>query len=861
MESTETLTKTNPKTTYLKDYKIPPFLIETVNLEFNLNETKTLVKSTMVVSQNPKSDPHHNLILQGEALKLLSVKLNNKLLDTKDYELTDKLLILYDVPAQFDLEIQTEINPLKNTALSGLYVSNNNFCTQCESEGFRRITYFLDRPDVMARYSVTIIAKEKNYPILLSNGNKVGSGKLDEGRHFVKWEDPFKKPSYLFALVAGDFDVLNDEFITDSRRKVTLQIFVEKGNKDKAQFAMQAVKKAMRWDEEAFGREYDLDIYMIVAVSDFNFGAMENKGLNIFNTKYILANPATATDQDYLHIESVIAHEYCHNWSGNRITCRDWFQLSLKEGLTIFRDQSFTADTTSKTVARIQDVSALRNAQFPEDAGPLAHSVQPDSYMEINNFYTSTIYNKGAEVIRMMQTILGTSLFRKGMDLYFQRNDGHAVTIEEFVRAMEDASSMDLKQFRLWYSQAGTPILTITDNYNPSEQIYRLTITQSCPSTPGQAKKLPMDIPVKIGLLNPEGKEVANDLLRVQKETETFEFKNMKEKPIPSLLRGFSAPVKVDYDYDDKMLLFLFENDTDPFNAWEAGQQFALRLILKSEGTPKIPKTYFSALKNVIEKMQDDKLLLAQMLTLPSENYIAEQMKTIDMDRIHAAREFILLEIATHLKNDFLGLYKKSSRMEIADRALKNVSLTYLMLLPDYKAMGVAQFKDSIAKNMTDTLAALKSLSNLEVPERAQVLDEFYTTFKDDALVVDKWFSVQAISKLPNTLEEVKKLTQHPAFDFKNPNKVYALIVAFTHQNLVRFHNLNGEGYSFLGDMILKVDAINPHVAARLVRPFTAFKQYDKTRQVLMKAQLERILATASLSDNVYELVEKSLGV
>lgn len=582
METSEIITKETPQPIFLRDYQVPDFLIETVDLQFELNEERTLVKSKLAIKRNPASEKNNqHLVLNGEELKLISVKLNGQPVEDKNYTITNKLMTVSHVPDQFELEIENEISPINNTALSGLYVSRHNFCTQCESEGFRRITYFLDRPDVMARYTTTIIADEKRYPMLLSNGNPVASGKLNDGRHWVKWEDPFKKPSYLFALVGGDFECLEDEFVTMSGRKVALRIYVEKGDSDKCNFAMQAVKRAMRWDEEKFGREYDLDIYMIVAVSDFNFGAMENKGLNIFNTKYILANPATATDQDFINVESVIAHEYFHNWTGDRITCRDWFQLSLKEGLTIFRDQSFTEDTTSKTVAHIQDVTGLRNIQFPEDGGPLAHPIRPESYIEIGNFYTATIYEKGAQVIRMIRTILGDKLFRKGMDLYFDRHDGNAVTIEDFVKAMEDASKIDLKQFRLWYSQAGTPVLDVSENYDATEKKYTLTIKQVCPPTPGQPEKLPMDIPFEFGLLDANGKEILQELLRVTKTINQFEFKNISAKPIPSLLRSFSAPVKVNFDYTDAALLFLFQHDTDEFNRWEAGQKYATRLILR----------------------------------------------------------------------------------------------------------------------------------------------------------------------------------------------------------------------------------------------------------------------------------------
>jgi aminopeptidase N len=871
----------SPQAIHLQDYIVPDFLIETVDLEVDLHEEFTTVKSHLTIQANPGHAKAGavDLVLLGDELELESVAINGKVLTADQYKKTDQTLTLYRVPSQFELDIKTRIKPELNTALSGLYKSSGNYCTQCEAEGFRRITYFLDRPDVMARYTTTIIAEEARYPILLSNGNLVDSGKLPNGRHWVRWEDPFKKPSYLFALVAGNLEFIEDFFTTQSGRRITLRIYVEKGNQDKCAHAMQAVKKAMRWDEETYGREYDLDIYMIVAVSDFNMGAMENKGLNIFNTKYILAKPDTATDDDFLHVESVIAHEYFHNWSGNRVTCRDWFQLSLKEGLTIFRDQSFTADTASRTVARIHDVNALRTTQFPEDMGPLAHPVRPDSYIEINNFYTTTIYNKGAEVIRMMQTILGGKLFRKGMDLYFSRHDGQAVTIEDFAKAMEDASGIDLAQFRLWYSQAGTPVLDITDAYDADKKSYTLTIKQSCPATPGQANKKPFHIPVKIGLLDSQGKEIAieNALLQVKNPVEVFEFKNIASQPIPSLLRGFSAPVKVNYAYSDAAFELLFKHDADKFNRWEAGQKYAINVLLKliaayQKGEKLVsPTNFIAAFQHVLRTEQDDKWLLAEMLTLPSEKYLAEQMAVIDVDAIHAAREFLLQEIAVNTKDLFLQLHQKNNTASdnyaftvpaVGERQLKNLCLAYLMLLSDadiHQKLGMQQFTTALSCNMTDTMAALRSLVNIEGPLREQALAKFYETWKGNALVVDKWFALQAVSKLPGALQNVKKLVQHEAFDIKNPNKVYALIGAFGHQNLFNFHTISGEGYAFLAEIVQQLDALNPQVAARMIQPLIQWQRYDKKRQELMRKQLEIISKNTKISNDVYELVSKSL--
>jgi len=862
--------------TYLKDYQVPPYLISHVHLEFFLEEEFTTVKSKLTIERNKAAHSQdQNLELMGENLELQSVMLDGKLLSPNQYATTPHSLTLFSVPEKTILEIQTRIKPQENTSLSGLYKSSGNFCTQCEAEGFRRITYFLDRPDVMAQYKTKIIADKKRYPILLSNGNLIDSGELDNEKHWVTWEDPFNKPSYLFALVAGNLDYIEDFFVTQSNRRVTLRIYVEKGNLDKCAHAMQAVKKAMRWDEEKFGREYDLDIYMIVAVSDFNMGAMENKGLNIFNTKYILAKPETATDLDFIHIESVIAHEYFHNWTGNRITCRDWFQLSLKEGLTIFRDHSFTSDTTSATVARIQNVNALRISQFPEDAGPLAHPVRPESYIEINNFYTTTIYEKGAEVIRMIRTILGDSLFRQGMDLYFDRYDGQAVTIEDFVKAHEDASKIDLTQFRLWYSQAGTPVLTIRDEYDQNAKTYTLHVKQTCPPTPGQPHKKPMHIPLAVGLLDRQGNELKHEMLHIKKHEEIFVFHDIQSKPIPSLLRNFSAPVKVQYPYSDADLVLLFKHDTDLFNRWEAGQQYMVRIILnlvkdyQQQKPLTLSNELITALESALLDSQQDKWLLSEMLALPSEKYIAEHMAIIDVDAIHAAREFVLQQIASQLKNPFEKIYVDLNKNapyvfnmeQVGNRYLKNTCLLYLMMLPDsriHQEMGMKQFTNALASNMTDTMAALRALVNVECPEREQALSDFYAQWRHDALVIDKWFALQASSKLPGTLERVKKLLHHEAFDIKNPNKVYSLIGVFGH-NAIHFHAKNGEGYQFLAEIVLQLNALNPQIAARMITPLTSWKRYDESRQHLMRAQLELSSKDKNLSPDVYELVTKSL--
>jgi aminopeptidase N len=877
-------TTNEPQTIFLKDYQAPAYFIDDIDLHFDLQDEFTIVKSLMRVRRSRlTADKTHQLVLNGEELVLELIKIDGKDLAPTQYELSPQMLIIHQVPDIFQLEIVTKIFPEKNTALSGLYRSGDKYCTQCEAEGFRRITYFQDRPDVLTRYTTTIVADAARYPYLLSNGNLIATGKSENGRHWAKWEDPFKKPAYLFALVAGDFDLVQDRFVTQSQREIALEIYVEKGYADQVAHAMHAVKEAMRWDEIAYGREYDLDVYMIVAIGDFNMGAMENKGLNIFNTKYVLAKPETATDDDYIHILSVIGHEYFHNWSGNRVTCRDWFQLSLKEGLTIFRDQSFSEDTLSQAVMRIRDVVDLREAQFPEDAGPLAHPVRPDSYIEINNFYTSTIYNKGAEVLRMMQTILGKSQFRKGMDLYFARFDGQAVTIEDFVSSMEDVSGVDLHQFRLWYDQAGTPTLTVTDEYDAKKQSYSLTFEQSCPPTPGQPVKQPFHVPVRMGLLDANGESIplhlgdeevtTEKVLQVKNCSQRFEFNHVAHKPIPSLLRHFSAPVKLDFNYSDSELQFLFRHDSDAFNRWEAGQKYALRVLLKlvndyQQGKDLIlPAELVENIEYILEHDHQDQFLLAEMLLLPSEKYVGEQMAVVDVDAIHAAREFVLNELANELQGLLVKVYQDCQSLAanyvfnmnaVGQRQLQNRCLAFLARLPQYTHLALQQLQDALRVNMTLTLPALTALANLDIPQRQEVLAEFYATWRHDALVIDKWFAIQATSQLPGTLAQVKALMQHEAFDIKNPNKVYALIGAFGHRNAIHFHAHDGLGYVFLREVVAQLDRLNPQVAARMVKPLTTWGRYDKERQELMREQLKQLL-DEKLSPDMYELVTKSL--
>ncbi len=870
---------------FLKDYKAPTYFIDDVHLEFDLAKEHTIVKSTLHVRFNRHHpNPDKQLKLNGEELTLLSVKLDGKVLDANQYQQTTEFLILSHLPESCDIEITVRIHPDKNTALSGLYKSGNTYCTQCEPEGFRRITYFADHPDILSRYTTTIVADAALFPVLLSNGNLINSGAIEGGRHFATWEDPFKKPSYLFALVAGSFDLLEGHFVTMSGRDVLLRIYTDKGFGDAADHALFSLQAAMRWDEVTYGREYDLDIYMIVAIGDFNMGAMENKGLNIFNTKYILAKPDTATDDDYMHILSVIGHEYFHNWSGNRVTCRDWFQLSLKEGLTIFRDQSFSEDTFSKAVMRIADVNRLREVQFAEDAGPLSHPVRPDSYIEINNFYTATIYQKGAEVLRMLQTILGNTLFRKGMDLYFATFDGQAVTIDDFVDVMQGISGIDLKQFKLWYSQSGTPVVDIDATYDQNKKTYAVNMTQKTAPTRDQAKKQALYIPIRMGLIDSQGKSMPLTLAGENKGEECvlflhdakqqFVFENVAEKPIPSWFRHFSAPVKFNFPYSDEELIYLCKHDHDAFNRWEAGQAYMLRVVLRlvadtAANKPlKLPQELIDCFKYLLTTENHDYLLLSEMLLFPSEKYISEQMQTIDVDGIHAAREFILQGLAESLENEWINVYKKHHTAllnkkfaieHIGMRQLKNRCLSFLMLLPQHLNLGIKQFEQSLAVNMTDTQAALMALTNIDAMQRSEALNKFYQHFVKDPLVMDKWLSIQAISKLPNTLKEVKALYQHSAFDIKNPNKVYALIGTFGHRNHIHFHAKNGEGYVFLREVVSVLNKLNPQIAARMANPLTSFKRYDKERQGLMRAQLELLLKDTKLSPDLYELITKSL--
>jgi len=879
------LMQQTPKTTYLSDYQPTDYRVDSIDLHFDLHETKTIVKSKLSIQKldnSPKTPP---LKLNGEELLLKSVSLNGKQLSSTQYALSDESLIIPEVPESFELAIETEINPKANTALTGLYLSGGNFCTQCEAQGFRRITYMLDRPDVMARYTTTLVADKAQYPVLLANGHLRESGELGANRHWAKWADPFPKPTYLFALVAGDLARIEDQFITQSGRQVTLQIYVQSHNIDKCQHAMQSLKKAMRWDEDVYGREYDLDIYMIVAVDDFNMGAMENKGLNIFNSEYVLAKPETATDSDYEDIEGVIAHEYFHNWSGNRVTCRDWFQLSLKEGFTVFRDQEFSADMTSRGVKRIQDVNILRTHQFREDASPMAHPVRPESYIEIDNFYTLTVYEKGAEVVRMLHHLLGAENFRKGTDCYFERHDGQAVTTEHFVKALEDANQIDLSQFRLWYSQAGTPELEISRTYNEAAKSYTLTVKQS---TPGQDQNKPFHIPLAIGLLDKQGQDMPLQLqgesaaikgtrvLHIRAAAQDFTFQNLNEQPIPSLLRGFSAPVKVKMDLSDEERCFLMMHDSDDFNRWDAGQQLAVKIMTQlvedvhQNRALQVADAFIEAYQEILNNDTLDKALATQAISLPSESYLGSFMEPIDPVAIHQVRRFMRQTIAQRLRDLFLKVYHRLAdegrgeyridQTSISLRSLKNLCLSYLMELNDEDIIKSCyrQFLDS--NNMTDVMAALQPLANTDCAEREAALAHFYQQWKHEPLVVDKWLAIQANSRLPGTLDQVKRLTQHEAFDIKNPNKVRALIGAFAHNNHAQFHENSGIGYAFLTDMILQIDPMNSQISSCLVEAYTLWRKYDVQRQALLKQQLEKIADAPRLSKNVYEIVSKSLG-
>ena len=882
------MSETKHKTILLSEYTPPPFLVDFIDLTFQLGEKETVVYARSAFRKNPVSDTDdNNLFLYGEDIELLDIFIDGEKLQSDGYEVERQGLHVWNVPSAFSLEIITRFSPEDNTALSGLYISSGNFCTQCEAEGFRRITYYPDRPDVLARFKTRIEAHSAKFPVLLSNGNLVDHGNLEHGYHYAVWEDPYPKPSYLFALVAGNLVSVKDRYTTKSGKEISLEIYVQQRNRDKCQHALQSLIKAMKWDEDVFGLEYDLDRYLIVAVDDFNMGAMENKGLNVFNSKYVLASPETATDQDYLGIEGVIAHEYFHNWTGNRVTCRDWFQLSLKEGLTVFRDQEFSSDMNSRPVQRIEDVRILRQFQFREDASPMAHPVRPESYVEINNFYTVTVYNKGAEVVRMIHTIIGRENFRKGMDLYFQRHDGQAVTCEDFVSAMSNASSIDLTQFQQWYAQAGTPLLNVMEIWDDKQGKYKLKISQSTEATPGpgQDTKEPFHIPILVGLLDEKGNDIDgivsadcrksknSFLLELKEDTQTFVFQGLSKRPVLSFLRQFSAPVRVDGFHTREELAFLMGNDTDLFNRWDAAFSLSESIIkenteLISHGKqPDLDQTFTEAFRKNLNENHVDRSLAAMALTLPTEAYMAQILKPVDPESLHRGYMFVVKNLSEILEKAFLRTYEENNDSTeyilnpegIGKRSLKNICLFYLLSAekPDEKArtLCVEQFRNST--NMTDTIAALAAVSHLKIPERDEMMDHFERKWIDEPLVMDKWFTIQASSRADDTFARVQKLMSHPVFSIKNPNKVRSLIGAFS-ANHHQFHNKDGSGYTFLADMILKIDSKNQQIAARLVNPLISYKRYEPVRRQLMKEQLERIIRQ-NISRDVHEIVQKSL--
>ncbi|MGP9567762.1 aminopeptidase N [Halomonas sp. AOP12-C2-37] len=874
----------DPQPVFLSDYQPPAYRVTHAELTFDLDPAATRVKARLSIERHSDADADTPLILNGEHLKLISLAIDEKALDASSYQLDEKGLHIAQVPERFVLESDVEIAPQENTALEGLYQSNGMYCTQCEAEGFRRITFYPDRPDVMATFKVTVIGDQQREPVLLANGNPIERGNLEGGRHFATWEDPHPKPCYLFALVAGNLHCVEDHFTTMSGREVTLQIWVEKDNVDKTEHAMSSLKRAMAWDEQAYGREYDLDLFMIVAVNDFNMGAMENKGLNIFNSAAVLTHPHTATDAAFQNVEGIVAHEYFHNWSGNRVTCRDWFQLSLKEGFTVFRDQCFSADTNSAPVKRIQDVSFFRTAQFAEDAGPTAHPIRPDRFIEITNFYTLTIYEKGAEVVRMLRNLVGEERFRQGSDLYFERFDGQAVTIEDFVGCMAEVSGQDFSQFMRWYSQAGTPDIDAHGEYDYVHGEYHLTLRQRTPATPGQPNKLPLHIPVRMGLVGTKsgqdltltlnGEELGKDaVIHLRDDENTFIFTDVAEAPVPSLLREFSAPVKLHYPYSREDLAFLLTHDSDGFNRWDAGQRLALLALddliaAHRNGVEKVMDSRVTeAFKTLLTGSMSDKAVLAEMLTLPSEAYIAEQQPIVDVDAIHAAREFVRQSLAVALRNEFIAVYEANmteqpyapTPEQIAQRSLKNIALCYLMSIEDEQGLALCEAQFSADHNMTDVRQALTLMVHSDRDDLASpALKAFGEKWAHDPLVMDQWFTIQVSRPQADVLERVKYLMQHPAFSLKNPNKVRALIGAFA-QNRVNFHRLDGQGYQLLTDVVIELNRLNPEIAARLITPLTRWQRFDETRQGLMRSQLERI-QKEPLSSNVYEVVEKALA-
>ena len=868
-----------PATIYLSEYQPPGYLIDTTELYVNLQQEYAEVSSKLVLRRNPEAaaDAPAELLLNGVDLELMSLRIDGVELGAERYQLDQEELLILAVPEQFTLECVSRCKPQNNKSMEGLYRSRTMYCTQCEAQGFRKITWYLDRPDVLSRFTTHIEADQAQFPVLLSNGNLFDSQTLAAGRHRASWEDPFPKPCYLFALVAGDLSFQQDQFTTQSGRAVDLRIYVEAKDLDKCDHAMLSLQKAMRWDEEVYGREYDLDIYMIVAVDDFNMGAMENKGLNIFNTSCVLANPSITTDAGFQRIEAIIAHEYFHNWSGNRVTCRDWFQLSLKEGFTVFRDSQFSAAMHSPTVKRVESVKVLRTAQFAEDAGPTAHPIQPQSYMEISNFYTLTVYEKGAEVVGMLHTLLGEKGFREGSDLYFDRHDGQAATCEDFVAAMADASGRDLDQFKRWYHQVGTPHVTARDSYDAAKQIYTLTFEQSSSAEP-------LHIPLAVALLPAAGGAADDSLalhegvLELTAKSQSFSFGNVASRPVPSLLRGFSAPVKLDYNYSNDQLLSLMSNDTDGFNRWDAGQLLATRVLQKlivdyRNGTPlQLDNTLPGAYEILLNDPGLDPSMVALMLQLPSEAYISEEADIIYVDAIHAARHFAQRHIAARLQSQLFQVYLanvcdqpyRADTGQMAQRSLKNQCLSYLAASASNPAIELCRTHYNNADNMTDILAALVCLLQIDNEDARllseQLLEEFYQRWSHENLAVNQWFQIQATSNAPGALERVQQLMQHPAYDESNPNKVRSVVGAFCNGNPVNFHQPDGSGYRFLVEQVAALDGYNPQLASRLLVPLTRWKKYPTPNADAMRGALEQLLKGKNPSRDVYEIVSKSLA-
>lgn len=857
-----------PKTIYLKNYTAYPFEVASLDLDFDIHDGYTIVTAISIFT---RTEPNaSDIVLHGEDLELLCVEIDG--VAVENYSKDDSALTLPCPENEtFTLKIQTKIFPEKNTRLEGLYNSGGTYCTQCEAEGFRRITYYPDRPDVLSVFTVRIEA-DKTYPVLLSNGNRVDGGEVGENRHFTIWEDPYPKPCYLFALVAGDLTHIHDTFTTKSGQEVDLYIYVRHGDEGQCAHAMDSLKRSMTWDEDVYGLEYDLDIFNIVAVSDFNMGAMENKSLNIFNTALVLAQQETATDHDFMRVEGVIAHEYFHNWSGNRVTCRDWFQLSLKEGLTVFRDQEFSADTHSRVVQRIDDVAHLRKFQFAEDASPLAHPIRPDNYIEINNFYTMTVYEKGAEVIRMLRTILGAENYRKGTDLYFQRHDGQAVTCDDFVQAIQEASDIDLTQFKLWYAQAGTPDVTFKGVYDAKTQTYKISLSQSTPDTPNQSNKEPMSIPISIGLLGADGNDlVSTQTLMLEKAQQDFEIQNVGERPTPSVLRGFSAPVKLNANLSDDELAFLMVHDSDGFNRWDCGQIYALNTINKIMGGNDDVESYVQAYSKVLDQALEsgsDKAFMSRALSLPDVSYIGQYQEQATPPATHAAREALLSNIVDKCGDTILALYDANKTPDeflitaqaMGQRALQNCALSLLSHGDKDASAERALVQYNGANTMTDRVAALSVLASTAAAERDTAFADFYERFKDYPLVIDKWFGLQASAVKNDIIDDMQILRTHKDFNIKNPNRVRSLFAAFAMNNPVSFHAEDGSGYVLLRDAVVELNTINPQIAARLLTPMREWRRYTPERQTMMKQALSDILEIKDIAPDIFEIASKSLN-